>query len=194
MKPIHEEVYSFGTNKIKDQQIEKFVHKDVIMYLKKGKSYQIVADNENFTTIFVITEPDSLQSAPLSKILTSDSISDIHFLTMILSTYPYHKRYLTKPTNQNLPLDIFLKETNGWLVYQYQLEHLYIMAANSSTNEAIFFRKKFNARYAELFKKDYPLFGTTLLTIFEERIIYPSNHVLKPQFNNAYRLLNYLNS
>jgi len=86
-----------------------------------------------------------------------------------------------------------LKETNGWLVYNYQLEKLFMMATCNDEEKAKEFRRNINKKFQAKTKEicNMKVFGMTLNDIISERmklgVVYP------PHFNGAYKLYQYLN-
>lgn len=123
-------------------------------------------------------------------------IDDSNFdnLLLLVSTYPDYKDITKRPsTLKNKHLDMFLKETNGWLVYNYQLENLYIMATGLDQTQATIFRKNINKKRTAAFReaKKIKIFGTTLNEVIVNRMKF--DFFINPNYSKTYKLYQYLN-
>jgi len=123
--------------------------------------------------------------------------SNYNQLLLLVSTYPNFTSIKNiagnSMKNKNLHLDRLFKETNGWMVYSYQLEKLFMMAIECDEEKAKEFRRNINkksiSKTEELCKT--AIFGTTLEDIILERM--KLGIVYKPQYDKAYKLYQYLN-
>lgn len=123
--------------------------------------------------------------------------TDFYKLLLLVTTYPEYHR-IHKPaykclTKKNEPLDKFLKETNGWLVYNYQTVILYEMSTEASPEQATVFRKKINKKLVPAFEesKKIKVFGTTLHDIIDTRMT--AGYTFNPNYQGTYKLYQYLN-
>ena len=123
--------------------------------------------------------------------------TDFNNLLLLVSTYPYYGEISPEArrssTLKNHYLDLVLKETNGWLVYTYQLEKLYQMAIRCDLEGAIRFRRNINKKVVKSYEeaKEIKLFGTSLFKIIEHRMKFSG--VFNANYYRTYRLFEYLN-
>ncbi len=88
----------------------------------------------------------------------------------------------------------YLENTNGKLLYHYQVEQLYSSITNSNVEEAIAFRKAINLKRPSAFEKaKYLLFpsGETLFDVLSQYRF--RDFTLYPKIKEAIALYNYLN-
>ncbi len=144
------------------------------------------------------SEP-KLEKPSFSDYLKKIDYSNFDNLLLLVSTYSWgdYEEILKKVNNtfgfENKHLDMVLKETNGLLIYSYQLENLFIMATGSDMEQAVTFRKDINKKKAITFEesKKMKLFGTTLHAIMEDRM--PLIGTRYGRYSETYKLYQYLN-
>ncbi len=123
--------------------------------------------------------------------------TDFNKLLLLVTTYPeYYK--ICKPANKSLKirnehLNRFLKETNGWLVYNHQTVALYRMATGANDEQATIFRKNINKKLEDTLKesKKINIFGTTFHGIIDNRM--KIGFTYNPNYQGTYKLFQYLN-
>jgi hypothetical protein len=102
----------------------------------------------------VIEKPSSPVSR-FSDYLKEIDSTDFNKIMLFVSTYPKYSEVsvpFTGHRNKEYPLiDAVLHETNGWIVYHYQLEALFLMFSGYDREEAIAFRKRINKKDTHAF-------------------------------------------
>jgi hypothetical protein len=122
--------------------------------------------------------------------------TDFNDLLMLATTYPefsdFQKRRYDTKSFKNEHLDIFLKETKGWLVYNQQLENLYMMSTGKTAEQAVIFRRRFGKQSPEIWKEmqKMKLYGTTMKEIILNRSLLFTYY---PNYSGAYKLYSYFN-
>jgi hypothetical protein len=88
---------------------------------------------------------------------------------------------------------MLLDDSNGWLLYNYQLEKLIVMGAGCNSEEAKTLRKRINRKEASAFSEaeSIRLFGVSLKDIIAERTEFLPT--LYPEYRGAYLLYRHLN-
>ena len=166
--------------------------------------------------IYIDTEPKQIiyarlwdQKFPEIKkpcfvdLLETIDYTDFNSLLLLVSTYPDYTDIsekacisLEKSKNpfksKNTHLDNLFKETNGWLLFGYQLERLYMTCVETRREKATEFRKNVNKKHADRLNEYYEIemFGTKFEDIMTERMKF--RVVRLPLYNDAYRLYMYL--
>jgi hypothetical protein len=88
----------------------------------------------------------------------------------------------------------YLENTNGKLLYHYQVEQLYSSITNSNVEEAIAFRKAINLKRPSAFEKAKSLLFPSGESFFEVLTKYRfRDFTLYPKIKEAIALYNYLN-
>lgn len=101
---------------------------------------------------------------------------------------------LLKDNNSNGAVVSYLENTNGKLLYHFQVEQLYSSVTNSSVEEAIAFRKAINLKRPSAFEKAKTLFFPSGESFFEVLTKYRfRDFTLYPKIKEAIALYNYLN-
>jgi hypothetical protein len=128
--------------------------------------------------------------------------TDIHSLLLITSTYfPTDelnklKTVINRPfdKNPNNPLNMLFHTTNGYIIYDYQIEHLYQLVSNAWQTEAIQFRKNYNKQKRRELNKilDYRLFGQSFFEILDQRCFF--NIGILPNFRGTKILYEFFNN
>jgi hypothetical protein len=89
----------------------------------------------------------------------------------------------------------YLESTNGKLLYHYQVEQLYSSITNSTTEEAIAFRKAINLKRPSAFEKAKALLFPSGESFFEVLTKYRfRDFTLYPKIKETMELYTYLNS
>jgi len=162
--------------------------------------YLVYIDTRPIQVIYTSVSTNELNEAPEPTFLESLEMinhSEFDEVLLLVSTFPDFKNINTLASNSSLDknphLDKLFKETNGWLIFDYQLEKLYLMSINNNEDKAIQFRKNINKKLyskTEKFCKT-EIFGTSIKDILSERM--KLGVVYRPQFDGAYKLYQYLN-
>jgi hypothetical protein len=101
---------------------------------------------------------------------------------------------LIKDNNSTGAVASYLESTNGKLLYHYQVEQLYSSITNSTTEEAIAFRKAINLKRPSAFEKAKALLFPSGESFFEVLTKYRiRDFTLYPKIKEAIALYNYLN-
>jgi hypothetical protein len=101
---------------------------------------------------------------------------------------------LIKDNNSTGAIASYLESSNGKLLYHYQLEQLYSSITNSTTEEAITFRKAINLKRPSAFEKAKTMLlpsGESLFDVLTKYRI--RDFTLYPKIKEAITLYNYLN-
>ncbi len=124
--------------------------------------------------------------------------SDFNDLLLLVSTYPWFKEMKTDPLHpyigaSNNHIDFILKETNGWIIYDYQLQNLYQMATGQNKDKSILFRKNINKKIPAIYSdsKEIELFGATLYELIISRM--NLENTCSCNYSGAYKLYCHLN-
>ncbi len=199
MKNIVERVFKLSDDKQLTQPvIKRFGEQWDNQYLDYY-CHLVYSDTEPKQVFFMqISDSDynKIEHPNFVDLLKAIDYTDFDTLLLLLSTYPNCNSIFDKAKNftksKNSHLDNFLKETNGWLIYNYQLEKLYMTCVEFNRNKAIEFRKNINKKHANSINKhlETKMFGTKFKDILTERI--KSKHVVPALYNDAYELLVYL--
>lgn len=160
--------------------------------------------------IYIDTKPKQVITATVSQFLTEEysklyfiealksvNYCDFNQLLLLVTTYPHFNdiNMLAENNckNKNIHLDRLFEETNGWLIYNWQLENLFMMAIEFNEKKAIEFRRNLNSKkkskVEEFFRKE--IFGLLFKDIISERM--KLSVVYKPRYEAAYRLYQFLN-
>jgi hypothetical protein len=101
---------------------------------------------------------------------------------------------LFKDNNRTGAIASYLENTNGKLLYHYQVEQLYSSLTNCTTEEAIAFRKAINLKRPSAFEKAKTMLlpsGESLFDILIKQRF--RDFTLYPKIKEAMELYNYLN-
>ncbi len=130
----------------------------------------------------------------LKNIDTSDFNSILIFVTVYQHWLDSPQSIIFKKTETKTPLDNFLVKTNGFLIFDYQLEQLCVMGTACGEEQAQSFRKDINARKVSAFEesKKIKIFGLSLHDIISERMKYAG--VFNPDYYSAHLLYQHINS
>lgn len=170
-----------------------------------GSSWKDEFIGQTGNIIFIDTKPKQVILSSVSseqtfkkpyftEYLKKMDYSNFDNLLLLISTYPDYKDITKRPsTLKNKHLDQFLKETNGWLVFNYQIENLYMMATGFDQTQATIFRKNINKKRTAGLKeaKKIKIFGTTLNEVIVNRMKF--DFVVNPNYSKTYKLYQYLN-
>lgn len=130
-------------------------------------------------------------------LLKTINTSDFYSILLFVSTYPLcsdlYKLSILQKKGVHNQLDNFLNETNGFLIYHYQLEHLFIMGTGSDKVQAEMFRKNINKKKVTSFEesKSIQIFGKSLYEIISERMKLSVTYT--PNYYSSHLLFEYLN-
>ncbi|NHB69601.1 hypothetical protein [Perlabentimonas gracilis] len=130
----------------------------------------------------------------LGHIKTIDFVS----VLMLTTAYPRRrdllKRAVVPAISKSSQLDMLLNDSNGWLLYNYQLEELVVMATGCTPVEAQTLRKRINQKEASAFSEteSINLFGVSLKDLITERAEF--SPTLYPEYRGAYLLFRHLNN
>ena len=124
--------------------------------------------------------------------------TDFTSVLLLTTAYPRRRELLKQavvPVRSNSSqLDMLLDDSNGWLLYNYQLEKLIVMATGCTPEEAQALRKRINQKEASAFSEaeSINLFGVSLKDIIAERAEF--SPTLYPEYRGAYLLYQHLNN
>ncbi len=130
------------------------------------------------------------------KNLNQKSFSELLYLVTYYGFFKENEANLSffKDNNFTGAIASYLESTNGKLFYHYQVEQLYSSVTNSTTEEAIAFRKAINLKRHSAFEKAKKIFLSTGDSLLE--VITQYRHrdfTLYPKIKEAIALYNYLN-
>lgn len=173
-------------NSLADNWSEKYINqKGHLVYIESLPQQPIIA------SVYFNKGANKSKSTFL-EVLKTINPTDYNSILILVTTYPrclnlFGSKYSFKHKT-NTQLDEFLGETNGLLLYNYQLQNLIIMATGCDSDEANAHRKSINKKMASSFAKakSIKLFGTTLYEIITQRAKFLPTH--KPQYHSAYLL------
>ncbi|MDD3741262.1 MAG: hypothetical protein PHH30_08470 [Bacteroidales bacterium] len=123
--------------------------------------------------------------------------TDLQKLLLLVSTYPEYSKLIEQAnyslTKVSAEIDFLLSETDGWIIYRYQLEKLLRITTKCSFTEAELFRKRRNAKHQDVFDKisEIKINNEKLTNFIKERMIL--NLTFHPDFKAAYILYRHLN-
>ncbi len=200
MKKIIEKSFKISNDKILSDLLKKSFGDAWSDEFLTYYAYLIYLDTKPKQVIYSI-----VSSSEFTKVIQPSFVeelemlnhSDFYQLLLLVSTYP-HFHDISKVAsnslkNENLHLDKLFKETNGWMVYNYQLEKLFMMVIQNNEEKAKEFRrninKKDNSKTSELCKTK--ILGTTLKEVISMRM--KLGIVYTPNYDGAYKLYQYLN-
>ncbi len=131
-------------------------------------------------------------------LLNSDleSFDELLYLVTLYSHFCFDKDsswFLNKPNNPEL-ISSYLSKSKGKMVYNYQLEQLYMSLTNSSIETAITFRKSINLKRKSAFDEAKSIIlsnGKVLLNFIQESRI--KDFTLYPKIKETMELYQFLN-
>ena len=129
--------------------------------------------------------------------LNQKSFSELLYLVTYYGFFKEHESNFLhfKNHNESGAVASYLENTNGKLLYHYQVEQLYSSITNSTAEEAIAFRKAINLKKPSAFEKAKSLFMPSGESLFEVLIKYRfRDFTLYPKVKEAMELHTYLNS
>lgn len=129
--------------------------------------------------------------------LNQKSFSEILYLVTYYGFFKAHEGDFLhfKNHNESGAVASYLENTNGKLLYHYQIEQLYAAVANATLEQAIAFRKAINLRRPSAFEKAKSLLMTSGESLFDVLIKYRfRDFTLYPKVKEALELHTYLNS
>ena len=130
------------------------------------------------------------------KNLNQKSFSELLYLVTYYGFFKENEANLSffKDNNFTGAIASYLESTNGKLFYHYQVEQLYSSVTNSTTEEAIAFRKAINLKRHSAFEKAKTIVLPTGESLFEVITHYRHrDFTLYPKIKEAIALYNYLN-
>lgn len=201
MEYIKEKYFVVGEDKFHTQLIEDKWGDQLRNFLYNNQfGYVLYIDTEPKQVIIASVYSDtdinsnlSLFESYLGLVKTTDFTSALMFTT----AYPLRRDLLeqvVEPLKSNSSqLDMLLVDSNGWLLYNYQLEKLIVMATGCTPEEAQALRKRINMKEASAFSEgeSINLFGVSLKDIIAERAGFLPT--LYPEYRGAYLLYRHLN-
>ena len=129
--------------------------------------------------------------------LNQKSFSELLYLVTYYGFFKAHEGnflYL-KIHNESGAVASYLENTNGKLLYHYQIEQLYAAVANATLEEAIAFRKAINLKKPSAFEKAKTMLlpsGESLFDVLTKHRF--RDFTLYPKIKEAMELHTYLNS
>ena len=199
MKNINESYFVMGEDKYHTQLIkERFADSWSDSYSSRI-GHIVYIDTEPKQIIIASVQSDINRNAnnpSFAECLKWVNLTNFWSILKLTTTYPHCLKILTSSPNvirsKNPLLDIFLKETNGWLVYNYQLEGLMCMGTGCSPQVAQAFRKNICKRKVPSLDDagDIKVFDTRLKDIIMERS--NSSITYNPEYRGAYLLYRYV--
>ncbi|MBK6953836.1 MAG: hypothetical protein IPH24_17850 [Crocinitomicaceae bacterium] len=199
------------TSKIIEQTFILSEQNELCNLISKGFGEEIKDKSLEAHIVYIDTKPKELILASYGSInrnpkrtnfmtlLKSIDCSDFNKLLLVVSTYTSDYSLISSDAKLSLPtlnvqIDKLLKDSNGWLVYAYQLEQLYTIATGASKEQAVEFRRKINKKYLDAYEeaKSINLFNTELNEVILSRM--KLDYVVEPSYSKTYRLFQYLNS
>jgi hypothetical protein len=170
------------------EYIDKPAH---VVYVDNSPRQSIIA------SACLIGTPDKRHPNFLDLIKTIDTSNFISILVLV-TVYPHWMDFpdtiIFEKNKASTQLDVFLSKTNGLLLFDYQLEQLFIMGTGTNKEQAQIFRKDINAKKAAAFEesKTIKIFGQSLHEIIAERMKYEG--VFNPDYYSAHLLFQHLNT
>ena len=167
-------------------QIEKYLYNRVICLMSDG---EIILDIISSNTMNNLEEDyftHKLNHLPYFNYESLLFFTTICFNTMNLNrAIDFDKKFNHTSYNE------FFKNTFGYIVYHYQLEHLYCMITGSNTDEAILFRKNWNKKKNREDAKRLLINNSfSLYDLLFERCFDNNQFLYTPNFSAAYKLWN----
>ena len=128
--------------------------------------------------------------------LNQKSFSELLYLVTYYGFFKENEANLSlfKDNNFTGTIASYLENTNGKLLYHYQLEQLYFSLTQSNIEEAVSFRKAINLKRHSAFEKAKTIVLPTGESLFE--VITQYRHrdfTLYPKIKEAIAMYNYLN-
>ena len=129
--------------------------------------------------------------------LNQKSFSELQYLVTYYGFFKEHESNFLHFKNHN-DTDVvasYLENTNGKLLYHYQVEQLYSSLTNSTAEEAIAFRKAINLKKPSAFEKAKTMLlpsGESLFEVLTKHRF--RDFTLYPKIKEAMELHTYLNS
>lgn len=201
MECIKEKYFVVGDDEFHAQLIIK----------KYGDRWSSFYNNFFGHIVYVDTEPRQVVCASVFSDVNINSnlssfenylglIKTTHFTSVLLltTTYPMRrdllKRVVEPVRSNSSQLDMLLNDSNGWLLYNYQLEKLIVMATGCNPEKAQTLRKRINRKETSAFSEaeSISLFGISLKDIIAERAEFLPT--LYPEYRGAYLLYRHLNN
>jgi hypothetical protein len=122
-------------------------------------------------------------------LLKTIDYTDFDTLLLLVSTYPNCSCIFDKAKNftksKNSHLDNFLKETNGWLIYNYQLEKLYSLCKKTPNTALLSFLKQSFTKSKLLIFRNFEslVFDAFLSKTKKSAIFLPAQYMTCVEFN-----------
>ena len=164
--------------------------------------YVVYGIQENQPLVFNLIFMTTFEEVPLVSFtyyLQQISTKSFYQLLYLVTYYGFFKEdeanlSLIKDNNSTGVIASYLESTNGKLLYHYQVEQLYSSITNSTTEDAIAFRKAINLKRPSAFEKAKSLLFPSGESFFEVITKYRfRDFTLYPKIKEAIALYNYLN-
>jgi hypothetical protein len=164
--------------------------------------YVVYGLQENQPVVFNLIFMTTFEEVPLVSFtyyLQQISTKSFYQLLYLVTYYGFFKEdednlSSIKDKNSTDAVASYLESTNGKLLYHYQVEQLYRSITNSTTEEAIAFRKAINLKRPSAFEKAKTMLLPSGESLFEVLTKYRfRDFTLYPKIKEAIALHNYLN-
>jgi hypothetical protein len=164
--------------------------------------YVVYGIQENQPLVFNLIFMTTFEEVPLVSFtyyLQQISTKSFYQLLYLVTYYGFFKEdeanlSLIKDNNSTGVIASYLESTNGKLLYHYQVEQLYSSITNSTTEDAIAFRKAINLKRPSAFEKAKTMLLPSGESLFEVLTKYRfRDFTLYPKIKEAIALHNYLN-
>jgi hypothetical protein len=164
--------------------------------------YVVYGLQENQPVVFNLIFMTTFEEVPLVSFtyyLQQISTKSFYQLLYLVTYYGFFKEEednlsLFKDNISTDAVASYLESTNGKLLYHYQVEQLYRSITNSTTEEAIAFRKAINLKRPSAFEKAKTMLLPSGESLFEVLTKYRfRDFTLYPKIKEAIALHNYLN-